>query len=718
MNTNIAAAPHRGSTPPLPLVGIDGLSTDTDAIGGLINILIVDDEPRNLTVLETLLNEPDYRLVRAESADQALLTLVTEAFALIILDVRMPGMTGFELAQMIKERKKTAQIPIIFLTAYYNEDQHVLEGYDTGAVDYLIKPVNATVLRAKVAVFAELHRKQHAYARSNAALLAEIAERRRVEEQLRELTATLEDQVKERTRAAQQADRRLLAVMNSITDGMLVLDKDWRYTYFNEQGARMLNMRVEQLIGACIWDAFPHAKSSKLYDVFVQAAETGQSASFENYYPEPYDAWYECHCYPIEEGLAVYFHDITERKRVEQQLQSAIEEAERANRAKSEFLSSMSHELRTPLSAILGFAQLLESGTPAPNPDQARSVEQIIKAGWYLLDLINEILDLALIESGKLPLSIESISMREVVTECETLVQPQAEKRGIAVNFTPIDCPQFVSADRTRLKQVILNLLSNAIKYNKPGGGVGVECIDGTPGSIRVSVTDGGEGLAPENVAQLFQPFNRLGRETSGEEGTGIGLVVSKRLVEMMGGAIGVESRLGEGSTFWIELPKTLAPESVQRREETDVVDGAMGQPTLRSSTLLYVEDNPANLMLVEELFARRPHIRLITAKDGNSAVERARVEQPDVILMDINIPGISGAEAQKILAADPLTAHIPIVALSANALPRDIQRGLEAGFFRYLTKPIKVNEFMTTLEEALNFAKKRTEAKDTPRGR
>jgi PAS domain S-box-containing protein len=412
------------------------------------------------------------------------------------------------------------------------------------------------------------------------------------------------------------------------------------------------------------------------------------------------------------QGVIAAARDVTERNRLDQALQetnveleSAKFTAERANLAKSDFLSSMSHELRSPLNAILGFAQLMESGSPLPTPNQKASIDQILQAGWYLLELINEILDLALIESGKLSLSPEPMSLTEVLSDCQAMIEPQAQKSGIRVSFPQVDSPYFVRADRTRVKQVLINLLSNAIKYNRVGGTVEVTCSANTAERIRISFQDTGEGLSSEKLAQLFQPFNRLGQEARVEEGTGIGLVVSKRLVELMGGEIGVESTVGVGSVFWIELHSTAAPQLAVGAAEPTTVAQVQLQADVQLRTLLCVEDNPANLTLVEKLLARRPDIRLLSAREGNRGVEIAHDSRPDVILMDINLPGISGIEALSILSEDPATAHIPVIALSANAMPHDIEKGLEAGFFRYLTKPIKINEFMDTLDAALKFA-------------
>ena len=414
------------------------------------------------------------------------------------------------------------------------------------------------------------------------------------------------------------------------------------------------------------------------------------------------------------QGVFAAARDVTERKHLDQvlrqqniELESSKFVAEKANLAKSDFLSSMSHELRSPLNAILGFAQLLQSASPPPTDAQKESIGQILQAGWHLLKLINEILDLAVIESGTVSLSPEVVCLAEVVSECQAMMEPQAQARGISMTFPQFDCeaPFYVKADRTRLKQIVINLLSNAIKYNKERGTVIVGCSVSAPERIRISVADTGEGLPPEKLAQLFQPFNRLGQQADTVVGTGIGLMVTKRLAELMEGAVGVQSEVGVGSVFWCELSSAKAPKLVVEHDGVGAVAEPKPSLHLPQRTLLYVEDNPANLKLVEQCIARCPDIRLLTAVTGNLGVEIARASQPTVILMDINLPGISGIEALRILRADPATAHIPVVALSANAMPRDVAMGLELGFFRYLTKPIKIPELMDTLNMALNHA-------------
>ncbi|MBF0548401.1 MAG: PAS domain S-box protein [Candidatus Riflebacteria bacterium] len=415
------------------------------------------------------------------------------------------------------------------------------------------------------------------------------------------------------------------------------------------------------------------------------------------------------------QGVFAAARDVTERKRLDQileekniELECARSVAEKANLAKSDFLSSMSHELRSPLNAILGFAQLMESDSPPPTPIQKESISQILSAGWHLLRLIDEILDLAKVESRRIPLSKEPVSLAEIMMECQSMIEPQAQQNGIKLVFPQIDATYFVLADRTRLKQILINLLSNAIKYNSHHGTVEAKCTKSTPERIRISIRDTGAGLSPEQQAQLFQPFNRLGQEAGGVEGTGIGLVVAKRLVELMEGVIGVDSTVGMGSEFWFELSSSAAPQLEFENAESPTASPPQEQPDLLLHTLLYVEDNLANLKLVQQIIARHPGIRLLTAVTGKDGIKIASTSHPDVILMDINLPGISGFETLKILRSEPTTAHIPVIAISANAMPGDIEKGLKAGFFRYITKPIKVNEFMDALNVTLEFTEKK----------
>ncbi|MFA7415710.1 MAG: response regulator [Rhizobium sp.] len=512
-------------------------------------ILVVDDTSDNLALMSNLLRG-DYKVKIANDGETALkIAALDPSPDLILLDIMMPGMDGYEVCQRLKLDPKTMNIPVIFLTAKAEmEDEQ--KGLEFGAVDYITKPISPPIVMARV--------KNH---------------------------------------------------------------------------------------------------------------------------------------------LAL------QRKNAE--LESARAAADRANLAKSDFLSSMSHELRSPLNAILGFAQLLESDSAPTTQEQKESVAQILQAGRHLLTLINEILDLAKVESRQMPLSEEPVSLDEVMLECQAMIETQALQRGITLTFPSFDTPRFVSADRTRLKQILINLLSNAIKYNIKQGTVDVTCEESMSGRVRLSIRDSGAGLTPEQLAQLFQPFNRLGQEAGDEEGTGIGLVVAKRLVELMGGMIGVESTVGVGSVFWFELNSIAEPDPLGRDGDAAGLDKPPAVGPARLRTVLYVEDNPANLKLVEQVIARHPDMRLLAAVNANLGIEIAREHHPDLILMDINLPGINGFEALKILRAAPATARIPVIAVSANAMLREIEKGLRAGFLRYITKPINLDEFMEALDAGLEFAKR-----------
>jgi PAS domain S-box-containing protein len=396
---------------------------------------------------------------------------------------------------------------------------------------------------------------------------------------------------------------------------------------------------------------------------------------------------------PAPDGTALFavgiVQDVTNMVR-------AKEQAEAASRAKSEFLSSMSHELRTPLNAVMGFAQVLEIDEGLTE-DQLDSVRTIRKSGQHLLQLINEILDLARIESGRLELSIEDVGLAELFAESGSLVTPLAAGRDVAVQFARKPSAIAVRGDRTRLNQVLVNLLSNAVKYNRRSGSVVVTALPGGDGMIRIAVADTGAGIPAEKLDQLFTPFNRLGAENTEIEGTGIGLVIAKRLIEGMGGRIGVESRAGAGSTFWFELPgaklAAAQPAAAQSLEESP-----RRQWALPEGTVLYVEDNPANLKLVRQALVRHPQVTLLEAYSGSLGLDLAQVHLPDVILLDINMPGMNGLEVLVRLKADPATRDIPVLALSAAAMEKDVQRGRGAGFEEYLTKPIDINSLLETL--------------------
>jgi PAS domain S-box-containing protein len=395
----------------------------------------------------------------------------------------------------------------------------------------------------------------------------------------------------------------------------------------------------------------------------------------------------------------IMVEDITERKRVEAALREAKNEADRANHAKSDFLSRMSHELRTPLNAILGFGQLLERQNPTVQ--QRARVEHITSAGRHLLNLINEVLDISRIEAGHLQLSVEPVAVADVLDETLALMRPLAAARQMEISVDSLlDKDLHVVADRQRLKQVLLNLLTNAVKYTAVGGGVAVVLDRSQATNTRLVITDTGAGISPEKLARLFTPFDRLGAEQSGVEGTGLGLALCQRLMHAMGGDIGVHSVVGKGSAFWIELPsadsplKTLPKDRVSRLAETSAGPGG--------GKILYIEDNLSNLTLVEQMLAEQPEIELLSAMQGGLGLELARQHLPDLILLDLHLPDLPGHTVLARLREDELTRDIPVVVISADATARQIQRLMAAGARTYLTKPIDIREFFRVIHETL----------------
>lgn len=409
-----------------------------------------------------------------------------------------------------------------------------------------------------------------------------------------------------------------------------------------------------------------------------------------------------------DEGRAVVFSgtnmDITALKKAEERVIQTKEAAEKANKAKSQFLSSMSHELRTPLNAILGFSQLFDFETNL-SESQQENVKEIRKAGQHLLQLINDVLDLAKIESGNMTLSLEPVLPIRIVEECLGLMQSMAESRGIRLSLEANGLDDvYLHADAIRLKQVILNLLSNAIKYNRDNGEVVIRFAQLHSGFVTLQVHDTGFGIPDSLREAVFEPFNRLGAEESGTEGSGVGLVITKQLVEMMGGQLDFFSEIGEGSCFNVsmKLSEEWTADKAQTISHDFIESQSVNFEIDDTKHILYIEDNASNLRLMEQLLQRFSQLTLETANEAFRGLFKARTQQPDLIILDINLPGIDGYEALKVLKEDPATAHIPVIALSANAMTYDVDRGLRAGFEAYLTKPLNFTELINALNQFL----------------
>jgi PAS domain S-box-containing protein len=543
-------------------------------------------------------------------------------------------------------------------------------------------------------------------------------------EQLQSRTAEVEAEVYRRAQEISATNRQLqraildLGRSQSFLDSVIenipamVFVKDaanLRFVRQNRAGEELLGHSRSAMIGKTDYDFFPPEEAEFFTSKDREVLEAGRVVDIPE---EPIDTvtgrrYLHTRKIPIfdEEGKPVYLlgisEDITERKEAADALQAAREEAERANRAKTEFLSRMSHELRTPLNAILGFAQLLEL-EPLPD-DQREHVDYILSAGRHLLDLINEILDISRIESGQMSLSAEPVEISEVIDEVVALISPQADARRVTVATGSAACDQYVMADRQRLKQVLLNLTSNAVKYNRSEGSVTIAC-DASQDRMRISVTDTGHGIAPEYLERLFRPFDRLGAEIGTVEGTGMGLALSKGLIEAMGGAIGVDTRLDTGSTFWIELDMAEGPIEAYERLHPSRIDAA-SVPEKESRLILQIEDNASNLRLVERIVRRQSGLRIIGTGTGRSGIDLARKRRPDLVLLDLHLPDITGHEVLRQLQTYPETRKTPVVVLSADATRAQIGRLIDGGAFGYVTKPIDVAIFLETVSRALDGA-------------
>ncbi|HTJ81275.1 MAG TPA: PAS domain S-box protein [Polyangiaceae bacterium] len=400
-------------------------------------------------------------------------------------------------------------------------------------------------------------------------------------------------------------------------------------------------------------------------------------------------------------GLVETIWDLTDDVRREEELREARAAADVASAAKSEFLSSMSHELRTPLNAILGFAQLLQRDKrEALSSRHQERIVQILKGGEHLLHLIDDILDLSRVEAGGVSISTEPVGVEEVLREVKTTLDPAAARAGITLALDAIEGHPAIVADRTRFAQILMNFGSNAIKYNRAGGSVRFRVERKEPTHIRVTVLDTGTGIPHDKQDKLFQPFQRAGQETGPIEGTGIGLAISRRLAELMHGSVGFQSRPSQGSEFWVEMPEHTLPEPASIIPPHEHIHALLDGE--RRGLVLYVEDNPANVVFMRDLLGAFEGIELVVAPTGETGIELARKLAPKAVIMDINLPGISGIEALGILRESPETSEIPVIALTAAASERDRKRGELAGFYRYLTKPVKVDELEAALEAIL----------------
>jgi PAS domain S-box-containing protein len=525
----------------------------------------------------------------------------------------------------------------------------------------------------------------------------------RQELELMEAVGSLADLALERLRVANR-DAELAAVVDASGDAIVSTGLDGTIRSWNPAATTVYGRPADQAVGQPYASVVPDDRASQAGELLRRVAQ-GERVTMETRHLRGDGGTFSvsltaaplCGADGTVLGVSVVARDVTERKQAERALREAKEEADRANTAKSEYLSRMSHELRTPLNAILGFAQLLEL---EELPDEQReNLRYILSAARHLLALINEVLDIASIEAGRLPLSLEPVAVADVVAEVVSLIRPLADQHEVLLVSPPVSCQVHVQGDRQRLKQILLNLLSNAVKYNRQGGQVELECGP-AGGGMRIQVVDTGPGIAPEAMGQLFVPFERLGSEQTGVEGAGLGLPLSRRLAEAMGGRLEVETAMGQGSRFWVELPLAEGPvERAERQQELAAPEQPEPVPAA-PLTVLYIEDNLSNLQLVERVLSRRPGVELISAMRPQLGLELAAEHHPDLILLDLHLPDMPGQEVYRRLRAEPRTADVPVVVLSADARPTLIKELLGQGIHSFLTKPLDVKELLGLLDE------------------
>jgi PAS domain S-box-containing protein len=510
----------------------------------------------------------------------------------------------------------------------------------------------------------------------------------------------------ESDQAVRESQRLLQAIIDNTTSVVYVKDADGRFVLVNRRFEELTNRSRAEIQGRTEYDLFPRETADAVRSSDLEVIRTNAPLELEmTASGDSGPRTFISNKFPLRDaagravGVCGVSTDITERKQAGEAVERARDEAERASRVKSEFLSRMSHELRTPLAAVIGFGQLLEMSKL--DQRQRDSVGQILNGGSHLLDLINELLDISRIESDSMAISIEPVRVASVVEEALTLVEPLATERSVALraDHEPV-AGAHVMADQQRLKQVLINLLSNAVKYNREGGLVTIRLITCPHGRLRLLVSDTGPGIEEAKLEKLFEPFERLGAEATGIEGTGLGLTLSRGLVELMGGSISVESEVGRGTTFAVELRRAAEPEGVLEQAADNAPSGVL--PGLGPCTILYIEDNDANFRLIERFLEERPGISLLSAKEGRAGLRVAVEQRPDLVLLDLHLPDVHGTEVLARLRRNPLTRSTPVIVVTADATRSRSKLLLEAGAQAYLTKPLDLERLIVTISEVL----------------
>lgn len=677
-----------------------------------VNILLVDDNPDNLLALEAVLDNKSYQLVKCLSGEEALRSLLKNEYAVIVLDVQMPGMDGFETARLIKSREKTKEIPIIFVSATRNESEHFYTGYSVGAIDYMIKPFNPQILRTKIEGFVSMYV-------SNKKLQLQT-------ELLHQKTRELEKMNKELLRTAyklSKTEAQARIVRETSIDTMITFDRNGTILMANPALERMFGYREEEVAGKAMSLLIPAFQEID-YTRDASEPETGMHGKLIEVRPRRKDGrLFEAEIQigtakvDDEQIYACTISDITQRKQYEKEIVAAMEAAEIASRAKSEFLAMVSHEIRTPMNGVLGMtALLLETEL---TDEQAEYADIIQKSGDALLSVINDILDYSKIESGKMELEEVPFQMKTCIEETFDLFTAKSKQLELRMSYR-IDpsVPEFIEGDITKLRQVLINLVGNAVKFTNEGG-IDVEVMlaadYGSSIMLGISVKDTGIGISKESLPLLFKPFSQLDSSmTRKHGGTGLGLAICKNLIELMGGTIRVETDQGSGTTFMFTIrvkPYLLAEELEAAAREEVINDGYDDDalPVIRDEAelqretplrILVAEDNEINQKLSLRMLVKLG-FQADIASDGSQALQMSKENRYDLILMDIQMPVMDGLEATRRILGELCTDEKPvIIAMTANVLSGERERCIEAGMKDFISKPIRMHILKEMIEK------------------
>lgn len=660
------------------------------SVSQTFNILIVDDNSNNLFTLRSLIEAhvKEAKIFEVLSGAEALRLLMQQQIDLILLDIQMPELNGFETAELINQRRKTQNIPIVFLTAAYKAEEFRQRGFELGAADYLTKPIDDFQLISRIRSYLRFISQERAH---NLELEQRVKERTAA---LLRANQKLQLEIEEKQLAQTellQSKQQLSEILTSITDAFFVIDANWRLTYLNPQTCNLLNIGT-QVLGQNIKELLSPLQTTEFFNHLTTAINSKIVVEFRQFHPIV-DKWLQVRAYPYKEGLSIYIQDANERKLIEDLQKELMYQTELANRVKNEFLANMSHELRTPLNAILGYAQILERDEKLTK-EQRESISIVRRSGWHLLTLIEDMLDLAKLETKRVELHQEIFRLNRFLKSIVDLFAIRAHQKGLTFFFKPLtQLPCVVRGDERRLRQVLVNLLGNAVKFTEHGG-IYFK-VKAEQNKIIFYIEDTGIGITPEHLQNLFTFFQQGCKKTSLIPGIGLGLVISQRLVTMMNSELYVQSHLDKGTIFWfsVELP---VMEGITVNEGEQAICGFKGPPR----TILIVDNKRDRLLLSN--FLKYLGFYVIVTQNGQEGLEKIQTVRPDAILTDLVLPVVDGFEFIRRLKKNPDLEKTIIIVISASILEDFMQSDSSIGCHAFLQKPVVEEKLLDLLRTHL----------------